>query len=344
MVTNIAHMLLALMVGVIGLLLAAPVLVLGLPFYVVALLTRAMAPLWEPAVVPWEGLIEFHPTIGWKPKPHFSGHCLEERGDIFHVTTDQDGWPGLNTIGASELVVFGDSYAFGYGIDDRLAFYRANPGLPIKAIGAPGYNMVQEVLLMEQLAGDLRGKYVVWFIYLGNDLYDNVSPEMSGYRIPFACYREKTGTWDIVTDHVCADKWLHSQGRQSRFRRQIAEEFYHHGFMSERAYSACEFLISKGLQICDRQGADLAVVTIPSPLHYLLNSVQTQGPAMTGMNPCYPDDKLGGICAKLGVEFMPLKDHLVRSDYKERDDHWNEKGHRRVAKALKDLYEGHRTR
>jgi hypothetical protein len=52
----------------------------------------------------------------------------------------------------------------------------------------------------------------------------------------------------------------------------------------------------------------------------------------------YPDARLREACSKLGVQFLALKDHLELSDYKSSHDHWTERGHRRVAEALSDLY------
>src|SRR5918996_587832 len=129
-----------------GMFAAIPIVVVGLPFWLVAMLTRALLPLCQPAVVQWYELIDFHPVLGWKPRANFSGHCMEEKDDVFSVRTGPDGWPGNLTISKSKAVVFGDSYVFGYGVDARKTFFGLNHHVPTKPIGAPGYNMVQELL------------------------------------------------------------------------------------------------------------------------------------------------------------------------------------------------------
>ena len=97
---------------------------------------------------------------------------------MFRLVTDRDGWPGAGSLDDAKVVVIGDSFAFGYGVDTNRSFAALTPSLAVKAIAAPGYSMVQGVRLMEQLGERLRGKLVLWFIFLENDLQDNLAPEM----------------------------------------------------------------------------------------------------------------------------------------------------------------------
>ena len=223
-----SRVLLGLVASAIALVITLPVLAVALPFWIVAVLTRAMVPLFRPSVVQWPELFEFHPVLGWKAKPYFSAHCLEERDDVFQVTTDPNGWPGNRSVAESKIVVFGDSHAFGYGVDTKRAFFEV-ADVAIKAIGAPGYNMVQEVLLMEEVAPSLKGKLVVWFVYFGNDLYDNLAPEMSGYRTPFVA-RTEDADWSIITRHISPSKWSVSSGRQGRQRVHVPEKLFKKSF------------------------------------------------------------------------------------------------------------------
>ena len=61
--------------------------------------------------------------------------------------------------------------------------------------------------VLEQLAPKLRGRLVVWFIYCGNDFYDNLAPDLHGYRRPFVREARPDGGWEIVTDHVRSEPW-----------------------------------------------------------------------------------------------------------------------------------------
>ena len=112
----------------IGSLLVIPVVVAGLPFWLVALLTRMLKPWIAPRVVQWTELIQFDPMVGWKPKPGAHAVCEAPHADVFYVKTDEEGWRGPAPLDDSQLVVFGDSYAFGYAVD-RPFFQVPIPGL-----------------------------------------------------------------------------------------------------------------------------------------------------------------------------------------------------------------------
>jgi len=143
----------------IAAILLLPTVVLLLPVFLVAgamslfaTCVRAIGRLLEPAFVPWTEIMTFDPKLGWRPRANVDAYYLADRDDVFRVVTDQDGWPGARSLDASAVVVIGDSFAFGYGVNAGKSFADLNPEPTIKAVGAPGYSMVQSVLLMEQFA------------------------------------------------------------------------------------------------------------------------------------------------------------------------------------------------
>ncbi len=326
----------------VGLILVTPVLLLGLPFWAVSFLTRSLFPLCQPTIIRWPQMFRYDPTLGWTTKANLNCHCLEDRDDVFHVMTDEYGWPKTASLADSELVVFGDSYAFGYGVDHKSAFFRLNPNLPIKSIGVPGYNLVQEFLLMKQLSPQLSGKLIVWFIYLGNDLYDNLSPEMSGYRTPFLRQSNGRSNWEIVTSHLSPAKWSCSLGRMRQNHNSVTAQLHSpSSLLSQRAYLACEYLLEQATALMHRLGSKLLVMTIPIPIavdQTQLTRLASHNAAWQSFDPDYPDRKIRDICTKLQIPFVPLRSHLTIRDYNHQDDHWNETGHQRVAQLLWDFY------
>ena len=174
--------------------------------------------------------------------------------DLFQLKTDSDGWRGKATLHESEIVVFGDSFAAGYGVDERHFFANLHRQPKIKSIGIGGYSMVQELLWMKHLAPQLRGKLVVWFIYHGNDLYDNLSPDLRGYRKPFVRERRQNGDWEIVSSHVSRDQWPVVTRIRLEGQHHLAKlaEICSDTFLAERAYGACAYLIRSGEQICEK--------------------------------------------------------------------------------------------
>ncbi|HEX9665704.1 MAG TPA: SGNH/GDSL hydrolase family protein [Thermodesulfobacteriota bacterium] len=328
-------------VSLFGMILAVPIIFLGLPFWGIASLTRVFSRLFERPYLSWKQLIEFTPTIGWKPKPNLNAFYLTAVEDgIFSVITDSEGWPGKATLGESEVVVFGDSFAFGYGVHTKECFFsQPNGNIRIKAIGAPGYNMVQEILLMSKLSSQLKGKLVVWFIYFGNDLYENLQPNFYRYRMPFVRKVNGTGNWEIVTSHISQNQWPLNPERN--YYKRLAE-ICSPTFLADRVYSACEFLIRKGSDICKQSGAQLVVMTIPDITQISKVRMETlamHAPIPECFDPGLPDKKIREICDKLAVHTLSFKDYLGVKDHKDYDVHWNERGHKRVAEVLYNLHQ-----
>ena len=332
--------------ALIDLVLATQVLVLGLPVRVVSYVVSVIVTRLEPKCIQWPDIFEFDSGLGWKAKPNLNCFCLDVRDDVFHILTDQQGWPGNQTVENSDMVILGDSHAFGYGVDHQNAFFRLNSGFRMKAIAVPGYNMVQELMVLEELAPKLRHKLVVWFCYVGNDLFDNLSPEMSSYRAPFLRRSDGSPGWEIVTSHLAAVPWTGSSGRRTLRRTgyPLIPALHSDTALSRRVYSACESLIERGHQVCKSHGAQLVVACIPEPFTLDPNQIaaaRKRYPFLKDLESGYPDEKFRTICNKIGVRFIALSDHLKLADYKRSHDHWTERGHRRVAKALQDLYREH---
>jgi hypothetical protein len=331
--------LLALLTSLVGLFLVVPVVLLALPFWVMAGLTSFFRSMFDEPIVSWKKLIEFEPVVGWKPKANLSARAMAD--EPFHLTTDAFGWRGKRTIAESDLIVFGDSFAFGYGVDDRTMYAETVTDLRIKAVGVNGYNLVQSYLWMERYASLLEGKLVVWLIYHGNDLYENLCPNLDHYRMPFV-RSASSGGWEIVTDHVSPDPWPYPSRRQ--YLEKLAE-ICTGGFLAERAFGACEFLIERAARTCSESGSELVVVTAPDA-----SQIRPQGIAsLRGMSrapdrfdPDLPDHHIAAICRQAGVRFLALKDHVRAEDFKSRDVHWKPSGHRKFGRVLARLHSGYR--
>lgn len=332
----------------IALLATIPVLVLGSPFWVVAGITRAVRNIQHrlsPKERPWTEFIVPVEEIGWKNRADLRVRVRSARP--FEVRTDGEGWRGRHTIDESEVLVFGDSFAFGHGVDDPDFFADRVSGIRVKALGANGYNMVQGLLWMEHLRDRLANKLVVWFPFYGNDLMDNLHPNFRHYRTPFV-RSTADGEWEVVTEHVRAERWpFEATARDWGYVDKVAEVCCP-SFQAERAYSACEFLVRRARAVCAEAGADLAVIGVPD--------VKTLDPASVPklrsrasdperFDPDLPDRQMRAICESAGVPFVALSEVLSVDDHLPDDCHWTPSGHERVAGILEDLFrkrsEGH---
>jgi hypothetical protein len=338
---NILRNLLGWVAAAIVLVCLLPICVGIMAFKGVAFLTRRLARLLEPRFLTWPELIEFYPAIGWRTKPNLNTYALVD--DLFRLTTDADGWRVNTTrLGDSDLVVFGDSHAFGYGIADKDFFATVDPEVRAKSVGVISYNMVQELLLMRELASSLNNKLVVWFVFLGNDLLDNLEPSQFQYRTPFVRETDGPSHWEIVTSHVSSEPWPFVSRRYLETNYDRLRKIYSPGFVADRAFAACEYLIVQGARICEGAGARLAVVTIPDPMPMSqegLDVLSAHGADLKVFDADLPDKRIRAMCEGLDLRFVAGKDFLEFGDYKEFDNHWNKRGHRRIARVLRGLRE-----
>jgi len=329
--------------GLAGILLALPVLIFGFPFWLAATGTRRMASLIEPRFLPWSSIVQFDSEVGWKPMPNLKVYGLAE--EVFRITTGPDGWPGKISISEADIVVLGDSFAFGYGVDDRHMFSRLVPKMRVKAVGSPAYNLVQEFMILRKYSPDLAGKLIVWFVFLGNDLWDNLYPYTHMYSTPFVRRENGSSNWIIENRHLTprVRHYEYDARHDQRIRERLAD-ICSESYLSARAYPACDFLIGQAQHLCRKLDASLCVFTIPDPAQLSPEGVANLRECSSNpdsFDPGLPDRKISEICTKQGVVFLAGRDHLTRADYRQVDRHWNERGHRKVAQVLADLYRAH---
>ncbi len=339
------RLILAFLAALIGLALILPTFVLLVPIWLFTASVRAIQHVLARRSREWDEIVRFEPDIGWKPRSHLDTRYADQTGDSCTVRTDADGWPGAHTIGESDIIVFGDSFAFGYGVPADLAYYARGRSQRFKAIGAPGYNMVQELMLMRRYSGQLRGKHVVWFVCIENDLAENLKAYTSGeYTNPYLRSAPGTDSWEVVTEHVQMDRWRHGDGGIGNvllFAHLCTPCPY-----SERVFSAARYLIGQAQELCQNAGTQLTVYSIPYKKQLsqagLLELKQRLADAQ-GFDPGYPDKRLSSICGDLNVSFISGASHLNLKDYKARDGHWNVRGNDKVAQILEEHVQKART-
>jgi len=327
----------------IGYLLVIPVSLIIVPFWIFGAFINLIYWILTKRGALWGDIIQFKPEIGWQPRPNLNTRYFDRIGDSCRIVTDEEGWPGMNSIDESEIVVFGDSFAFGYGSDIDRAYFSMVNGYSIKPISAPGYNMVQELMLMRRYAQKLRGKIVVWFICLENDLADNLKPyNPKFYTNPYLRNNNGTDEWEIVTRHVDYNQWSYGDKGISNvtlYAHICAESEY-----SNRVFSAVQYLLKEGKDICKKNGAQLTVISIPYKTQLSKTGIKKLSKQLNGrgkIDPDYPDKKINGICHELDIPFIAGTSHLSLNDYKIRDGHWNFRGNRKVAQIIQDFYTKH---
>lgn len=324
-------------IGLAAAVAASPVAVLAMPFWAVASLTRRLPRLLtlEPRqAANWRDLMRYVPDVGWQTRANLDTYAYAD--DLFHVTTDAEGWRGPQSLDSADVVVFGDSYAFGHGVDDLDMYTEHIPGRVVKALGSDGYSMVHAVLWMERLQRRIAGKHVFWMVYAGNDLYDNLRPNYDSYRMPYVRFRD--GRWEIYNGHVSDQPWP-VIGESPSYRRELARVCTPVP-ESDRTMDAAGFLIQSASRICSEVGSDLTILSVPRRAQIdpeLLPGLRSLSPEPDRFDPRRPDEELAARAREARCRFVALADHLGANDYQVRDIHWRPSGHRKVAAEMSDL-------
>ena len=329
-------------VGAAATLAAVPALAAIAPLWATAAATRLLPRITgrkPEATLTSQEILQYSPEIGWKPRPHLDAYGGREDA-VYHFTTDAEGWREARTaLDESDIVVFGDSFAFGRGVDDQELYSSWTNGAVTKGVGADGYSMVHSALWMERLQARTAGSTVIWLVFLGNDLYDNLQPGYRGrYRTPFVRLRDNG--WEIATQHVSEGPFPFPVEANSS-RTEIAR-LCTPGFYSDRALDAAGYLVERAQAICASGGSPLHVLSVPHRSQIdreLLPRLKASSPEPDYFDPHLPDKRLAGLCAALGVPFVPLSEHLEPHDYFARDVHWRPSGHQKVGSLLAELHQ-----
>jgi lysophospholipase L1-like esterase len=233
------------------------------------------------------------------------------------------------------LLILGDSYAFGLGVREEHAFATlVEPALNARGIGVvngaqTGYCVDQETRLGLELIESYRPTRVVIFVFLGNDVEGDFIADFKrtdvrrGYRL----LKERWLPWapfDDLRTHSYLCLFAEQQLDRRRYVRLHREFLALAERQPVRAFEPTLAALRRLRARCDEDGVRLGVVLIP--------------PRKTG--------RLFQRLAKRtlrddGIPFLDLERlGLVEQDYFVGDGHWNDAGHRKVARLLEGFVLG----
>jgi hypothetical protein len=145
------------------------------------------------AVIAKQGrLFRPDPALGWTPLPNLDLVRKNANDQPWHVTTDAAGIRGPSTwwnAAQKRLLILGDSFAFGEGVDlaDRFdtLLHEQMPDLAIVNLGVMGYGPDQELLRARPWKKTLRRGDAVLLLTYGNDFYDLARTRHAGRSKPW---------------------------------------------------------------------------------------------------------------------------------------------------------------
>ncbi len=128
-----------------------------------------------------EGFILYDEQLGWRLAENWNGtHRHFDYTANYSTNTDGFRLSGQTQKQQTPVAVIGDSFTFGLGVNDNETFVERlnanDTGRFFQNYAVPGYSNDQQWLLLQQLDKHTSINDVLWFVYLGNDLLDNVLP------------------------------------------------------------------------------------------------------------------------------------------------------------------------
>jgi lysophospholipase L1-like esterase len=160
----------------------------------------------------------YDPLLAWSGIPNASG-TLEWADARFGVRQNALGFRGPlygPTTGARRVAVLGDSFVWGFGVEDEEVFPRVMERLsraPLEMVnlGVSGYGTDQEYLLWSSLGHRFHARDVLLVVTITNDIFDDQAAERYGYAKPrFTLRRDGSlelenvpvprheGPWDVT--------------------------------------------------------------------------------------------------------------------------------------------------
>ena len=315
----------------------------------------------------------FDPVLGWAPKKQFTG-IHEKNGFAIPVHQNQFGLRAPDSLlmenpeGKRRIIVLGDSYVWGYGVDDNKVFTELGEsryGAKLINFGVSGYGTDQEYLLYKGLGKNFVANEVILAITPYNDFMNNTATRQYGYDKPYFLlvndqlhlYTEHMELKSLkrfknwLNDNLFAFNYINAVVRNIK---QILESskksasapkqaVLQEGAVtdSDRAAMALTIRIVDDLKkLVESQGRKFKVVFIPYKVH-INQSISHNHP----MVPLFAEE-----LQKIGVEYLePFFTFRNRTEkgeglFNQRDNHFSTSGHALFARALldPDLVKQHR--
>lgn len=292
--------------------------------------------------------IAFDPVLGYRLAPFLNTAFNNEE----FSTTVRTNALGYRDDGASisspDVLFLGDSYVFGWGVDendDVEKQYEQLTGKKVLNMGVPGYGNIQELLTLykwEKTAPPFN-KHIYLF-FSANDLIDNENTSFglfpsfmqtaSGFNFTrplpdgYRQWLQTTNSWMIHNDLAKKSMLVYysCSAVKNLFTKNIYKD-YQQDSPQKLDGSKAFVLVAENLASFQQQYRCPITIVYIAPAAYYKSGL-----------PDVSYKLVRAICKKTGLDFADLSPILNEDDYYPLDKHWNITGHKKAAAFLSKLH------
>jgi len=301
---------------------------------------------------------QYDSVLGWRLLPNLEGPFERPQFQTYvkinqHGLRDRDH-PYANKSGKKRILVLGDSFVWGYGVNADDMFTRrmeANlPGAEVINAGVTAYGTTQEFLWLEREGLKYHPDLVIVVLYK-NDLLDNVTPVYNGYHRPLMILNDD-GSLEL-TGVPCSQGSL-----RDRLRKWLVR---YSALTGIALRSNFRFLLRFDYKLFgtearewrgENKGSGAASDNYPIRLTVALveqarKVAQAQGARLLVVAVCHQDAPCNEVVKRLTEKKIPilaldaLKGYSPVNMVISGDEHWNAAGHAFVSQAVTEFIKKH---
>ena len=296
-------------------------------------------------------------------RPHATGTHLS-REFFTHIRANAQGYRDdewtAPTFGKSKVLFLGDSFVFGWGVEQDQSFVsrlEAEGRWSLYNAGIPGDGFRQYEARAELHIPQLKPDLVVLCTY-ANDFTDLLYQELAEAKTVGILYRLKNAIGSLhlyrlgyrLLRQSKVFFWLAGNaGRKSKFIDELQLYAKQDGLL-DRVWPAARDVLLKIKALCDSQNARLVIVCV-TPSYIADRMIRSQLLNLTGMESKnldfrMPIQQLETFCREIGVSFVDPTARLQaeqaagKNIYFPFDQHLNSEGHRVMAEVLAQVLLG----
>ncbi len=315
------------------------------------------------------------PELGFTLAPDFSGTLRGVGEFAVAVRTDNRGLRGASSTASGRgLLGLGDSYAFGWGVEEGeayLSLLAARRGLAPSNAGVPGYGVCQAVDRGLPLAAALAPRLILLTVFAGNDETDELR-NRAAFRVVDGRLGEGSvaaGWWPAFRRRVNDSSHLVRTVRRSPLtqhlvrrlglagsRRNRMVESLMVGFRRQEPLSIAvaddrlRGCVERLRDVAAGERSELAVILLPASLEMvpsrLSRALAAIGEPAERFDTGLPRRRLATLLAATGVQVIDVTPALAAAasrgerTFYDFDGHLTPAGHRSVAAAVETALAG----